>query len=220
MIDMDYVNSLNPAEKERIRSAKVAVIGCGGTGGYACELLIRLGVGTLVAVDGDCFCESNLNRQLYCTRETLGRSKARAVSERAAQLDPGVNVVAVSEHITEQNAEKILSGCDVVIDALDSFSARKIVFDACKKLGITMIFGAVGAWRVQVGILLESCSYLSEVSAAQEYHGESVLPFVPSLCAAIEVAEAVKILTANEAALSGKLLDIDLISGETIEIDL
>lgn len=217
---MDYVNSLSPAEKEKIKNAKVAVIGCGGTGGYVCELLIRLGVGTLVAVDGDCFCESNLNRQLYCTRETLGSSKARAVFDRAAKLDPSVEVIAVCENITAQNAEKILSGCDVVIDALDSFSARKIVFDACAALGIKMIFGAVGAWRVQVGILPYNSSYLSDVPAPQEYHGESVLPFVPSLCAAIEVAEAVKILTANEAALSGKLLDIDLISGETIEIDL
>lgn len=216
---MDYVNSLNAAEREKLKGAHVAVIGCGGTGGYVAELLIRLGVGKITAVDGDVFDETNLNRQLFCTAETIGKSKAQAVLKRAELIDPSVEVIAVSENITERNAADILSGCDAVIDALDSFAARKLVFEACVKLDIPMIFGAVGPWRVQVGVLKPSSRYL-EGAVSPDFHGDSMLSFVPAMCAAAEVAEAVKLLTGNEPSLKGKILDIDLMTGETLEISI
>ncbi len=217
---MNYTNSISDCEREKIKNSRVCIAGCGGLGGYISEYLIRLGVGHIVAVDGDCFDASNLNRQLLCTSETVGKSKALEVKNRAALINPEVQVTAVNEFITEGNAERIIGGCDLVIDALDSFDARQIVHKACSKLGINMLFGAIGAWRVQVGLLTPESTVLSDVPVPPEYHGDSVLSFVPAMCASIQVSEAVKLLCGNKSELEGKLLDIDLMTNEILNIEL
>lgn len=217
---MNYNSSLSDFERERIKNSRVCIAGCGGLGGYIAEYLIRLGAGQIVAVDGDCFDASNLNRQILCTAETVGHSKAFEVKNRAALINPDVQVTAVNEFITEENAEQIIAGCDLVIDAFDSFEARQIMHKACSKLGINMLFGAIGAWKAQVGLLTPESTILSDVPVPPEYHGDSVLSFVPAMCAAIQVSEAVKLLSGNKSELEGKLLDIDLLTNETIQIEL
>lgn len=217
---MNYTNSLSDFERERIKNSRICIAGCGGLGGYIAEYLIRLGVGQIVAVDGDCFDVSNLNRQILCTAETIGHSKAFEVKNRASLINPDVHVTAVNEYVTEENAEQIIEGCDLVIDAFDSFEARQIMHKACSKLGINMLFGAIGAWRVQVGLLTPDSTVLTDVPVPPEYHGDSVLSFVPAMCAAIQVSEAVKILSGNKSELEGKLLDIDLLTNEILNIEL
>lgn len=108
-------------EKKRLREAHVCVIGCGGLGGYVTEMLVRAGVGTITVSDGDVFDESNLTRQLYSVRESMGRNKAEEAGRRAAQIDPDVRLEAVPEYLTAENAGRILSGGSVCIDALDGF---------------------------------------------------------------------------------------------------
>lgn len=217
---MNYTNSLSDFEREKIKNSRVCIAGCGGLGGYIAEYLIRLGVGQIVAVDGDCFDASNLNRQVLCTAETIGHSKAFEVKSRAAVINSDVQVTAVNEFVTEENAEQIISGCDLVIDAFDSFEARRIMHKACSKLGINMLFGAIGAWKAQVGLLTPDSTILSDVPVPPEYHGDSVLSFVPAMCAAIQVSEAVKLLSGNKSELEGRLLDIDLLTNEILNIEL
>ena len=217
---MNYSNSLSDSEREKIKNSRVCIAGCGGLGGYIAEYLIRLGVGQIVAVDGDCFDASNLNRQVLCTAETIGHSKAFEVKNRAALINPDVQVTAVNEFITAENAEQIIAGSDLVIDAFDSFESRQIMHRACSKLGINMLFGAIGAWKVQVGLLTPDSTVLSDVPVPPEYHGDSVLSFVPAMCAAIQVSEAVKLLSGSKSELEGKLLDIDLLTNEILQIEL
>ncbi len=217
---MNYISSISDCEREKIKNSRVCIAGCGGLGGYIAEYLIRLGVGHIVAVDGDCFDTSNLNRQVLCTAETIGKSKAFEVKNRAALINPDVDVIAVNEYVTEENAERIIAGCDLVIDAFDSFDARKIMHRACSKLGINMLFGAIGAWKLQVGLLTPESTVLSDVPVPPEYHGDSVLSFVPAACAALQVSEAVKLLSGNKSEFVGKLLDIDLMTNEALQIEL
>ena len=217
---MNYTNSLSDAERERTKNSRVCIAGCGGTGGYIAEHLIRLGVRQIVAVDGDCFDKSNLNRQVLCTEESIGLGKAGEVKKRAALINPEVQVTAVERFITAENAEEIISGCDLVIDALDSYDARKILHSACSRLGIGMLFGAIGAWKAQVGLLNPEATVLSDVAVPPEYHGDSVLSFVPAMCAALQVSEAVKILSGNKSELEGAMLDIDLLANEVLKIEL
>lgn len=217
---MNYRNSLDENERLKLKNARVCVVGCGGLGGYITELLIRLGVGEIIAVDGDSFDESNLNRQLTCTLETIGKSKAETVVQRAKLIDPDVNVTAVTEFLTAENAEGIIGGCDLVIDALDSIEVRATLHSACKKLGITMVFGAIGPWHIQFGVVPPQSEMFKKLTASPEYHGETMLSFVPSLCASYEVAEAVKLLTGNDSELVGKICDIDLMTNEQLIIEI
>lgn len=217
---MNYKNSLDEKERLMLKNSRVCVVGCGGLGGYISELLIRLGVGEIVAVDGDKFDKSNLNRQLTCTLETVGRGKAEAVKERASLINPEVSVSAVSEFLTKENAEDIIAGCSLVIDALDTIEARRVLHSACKRLGITMVFGAIGPWHIQFGVVPPESEMFSKVGSSPDYHGEDMLSFVPSLCASYEVNEAVKLLTGNESELMGKMCDIDLMANEQIIIEI
>lgn len=196
----------------------VAVIGCGGLGGYAIEYLVRLGVGKIVAVDGDVFCESNLNRQLLCTRDTIGKSKAMQAKLRAESVNPTVEVKPVCEYLTEANADAMLSGCDLVIDALDNTQSRKVLLNACKRLGLTLVHGAIGSRCFQLAVIKPGMEL--PAASAREFHGGEVQAFVPAMCAAMQISEAEKILTGRESTLCGKLLCVDLNDNEAVEINL
>ena len=217
---MNYKNSLDENERLKIKNSRVCVVGCGGLGGYIAELLIRLGVGHIVAVDRDTFDESNLNRQLTCTLETLGKGKADAVKERASLINSEVQVTAVTEFLTAENAGEIIAGCNLVIDALDTIEARKILHSACKKQGVPMVFGAIGPWHIQYGVIPPDSDMFAKMTSSPDYHGETMLSFVPSLCASCQVAEAVKLLTGNESTLMGKICDVDLMTNEQLIIQI
>lgn len=217
---MNYRTSLDERERNKLKQSRVCVVGCGGLGGYIAEYLLRLDVGKLVAVDGDAFSEENLNRQLLCTEKTLGRNKAEAVKSRAQEIKSKTEVEAVSEFLTAENAEKIIADCDVVIDALDSLSSRRILHSACTKAGKPMVFGAIGAWKLQYGVLMPNCGFLAKLEEMPEYHGGDMLSFIPSLCASYQVAEAVKLLIGEKPELENKLCDIDLLTNEKIVIEL
>ena len=196
----------------------VCVVGCGGLGGYVSEYLIRLGVGSIIAVDGDRFAQSNLNRQILCTLNTLGTYKAEAVRQRAESIRPELSVSAVNEFLTEENAEEIIKDADVVIDALDSMQARKTLFDACKRAGKTMIHGAIGKSGMQIAVIPPEGDFPK--MQAETVHGDEVLAHVPAICAGYEVSECVKLLRGEKSSLSGKMLCIDLNDNEQIVIEI
>ena len=217
---MNLINPLSIDERDRIKNSSVCIVGCGGIGGYAAEFLIRLGVKNLTVVDGDRFDESNLNRQILCTKDSIGKCKASAVKERALSIAPEVCVKDINEFITEDNVRSVIAESELVIDALDNYESRKLLYTACSELGIPMLFGAIGAWQVQVGLLTSGCGFFDDIPAAPEAHGENVLPFVPAMCAAVQVSEAVKLLSGSGSALEGKIMSIDLFTNERITIDI
>ena len=129
--------ALSRQEQELLHKKRVLVAGCGGLGGYITENLLRLGIGHITAVDGDSFDVSNLNRQLLATEATIGKSKAEAAKERATLVNPSVEFMAIGKYITPENAADTIAGHNIVIDALDSVSARLLLEDACAQGGYT-----------------------------------------------------------------------------------
>ena len=91
-----HLDLIDHAAQKKLQEAKIAVYGCGGLGGYVVELLARVGVGSLLLFDPDVFTESNLNRQLYATRQTLGQSKSAEAAKRVRLIRPQCEAVAVS----------------------------------------------------------------------------------------------------------------------------
>ena len=130
---------------ERLKASRVLVVGLGGVGGAAAEALIRSGVGELTFVDGDAFEPSNLNRQILATSRTLGRNKAAAAAERAAEISPDTVATAVEAFVDADNIDGILSaGFDYCVDAIDDIKNKLILITACKARGIPVI-SAMGA---------------------------------------------------------------------------
>ena len=210
-------------EEQKLLSEKnVLVAGCGGLGGSVIELLCRSGFLNLTVVDGDVFAPSNMNRQILCTTETLGKSKALAAAERARLISPDIKIEAVTDFITEENIKDLIHGKDLVMDALDSVEGRLMLEDACAAEGITLIHGAVRDWMIQVAVCPPGAGLLHKI-----YHTSTSPKGSPGgvgvnvfSCASFEVTEAIKFLTGREGSLNGQILFFDLYEKESQIIDL
>ncbi|PWL51203.1 MAG: hypothetical protein DBY36_05135 [Clostridiales bacterium] len=123
----------------RLKSARVAVIGLGGVGSAAAESLARTGVGQLVLADGDRIAESNLNRQLFALRSTLGQLKTDAAAARIADINPDCRVEKVSEFLGADSDFSFLHGCVYCLDAIDDVRAKLLLYQNCRALGIPVI---------------------------------------------------------------------------------
>ena len=189
------VPALSAAECDLLRTKKVAVIGCGGLGGYLIELLTRVGIGSIRAVDGDVFEETNLNRQLLSVPDLLGCAKAEAAAARIRTLDPDIRVEAVPVFLDESNAAQLIADCDVVLDALDSIPARKCLAKACADAGIPLVYGAIAGWVAQAAVCLPGDNLMNRLYPAEAViKDKSVLSFTPALCAAVQTSLCVKLL--------------------------
>ena len=211
------IPSLSHSECELLTTKHVCVIGCGGLGGYVVELLARLGVGRITVVDPDHFTESNLNRQLFSTEENLGVLKVLAARDRIRVVNPNTVLNAVPHALNEGTAAALLSGCDVVVDALDNVPSRLILANHCQKLGIPLIHGAAEGWCGQTTTFTKGkgMELLYPDGIETEVEPEmGTLPFATAMTASIQCAEAVKLLTGRTTNLSGRLLQFDLLTQE------
>lgn len=134
---------LSAAEQARLLSSHVAIIGCGGLGGYAITLLARAGIGRLSLVDPDDFDESNLNRQQFCSLDTLGQNKAQVAARALEGIAPHMACRVFPRAARPDNLPEILNGADIVVDCLDSLASRFEAEAAALALGIPFIHGAV-----------------------------------------------------------------------------
>lgn len=204
--------------QRRLLLARVAVFGAGGLGGYVVEGLARMGVGRIHVVDGDVFQEHNLNRQLLCTEDEIGRHKAMVAAERAARVNGAVEVVPHACFLDEAGSDDLLVDADVAVDALDSVPTRLLLQDACARRGIPMVHGAIAGYFAQVTTVLPGdLGLLRFYRRDAPPHGvETKLgnpAATPMLCAALEVHEAVKCLLGVGTLLRDRLLVVDAIEG-------
>ena len=125
---------------EKLKNARVAVIGLGGVGGSAAEAVLRAGVGNLLLVDGDEVDETNLNRQLLATYETVGMDKTAAAKFRFEKIAPDCNVTYKKEFYLPENSAFLYNWKpDYIIDAIDTVTAKLHIAEECKNRGIKLI---------------------------------------------------------------------------------
>lgn len=134
---------------QRLRSAHVVVVGLGGVGSWAAEALARSGVGRLTLIDLDHVAESNLNRQLQATLDTLGAAKVEAMRERILAIVPDCAVQTVEAFVTPEGVAELLpTSANVVIDAIDAPRAKAAMIRWAANLGCAMVVcGAAGGRR-------------------------------------------------------------------------
>lgn len=126
---------------KKLSASCVAVFGLGGVGGYAVEALVRSGVGELVLVDFDTISESNINRQILATCDTVGKKKTAVAEIRAKSINPDVHIHVVDEFVSEQNLGDILSLCkiDYIVDAIDTVTSKIALIKASSEQGIPVV---------------------------------------------------------------------------------
>lgn len=145
---------------ERIRAARVAVVGVGGVGSWAVEALARSGVAQLVLIDLDHVSESNLNRQLQATAPTLGMAKVQALRERIATIHPKCEVLTVEDFVTPENWPAVLPGeVDAVIDACDQSAAKRaMAVWALRTRALHVCVGAAGGKQMPQAVAVDDLS--------------------------------------------------------------
>lgn len=220
------VHALSEDECRLLADKRVAVLGCGGLGGYVIEILARLGAGTLRVVDGDVLEESNLNRQILATEQTLGLRKAEAAAARVARVNDRVRIEPFCENLTADNASALIAGADCAVDCLDDFAARFLLARACRESGVPVVYGAIAGWFGQVCTVYPDDASFAEVYGSVDEGAESQhvklgnLPFTAAATASVMASETVKVLIGRGDALRNRLMMIDLLDGAVDELPL
>lgn len=212
------MKSLSKDDMAKLNNSKICVVGCGGLGGYIVEMLARIGIGYITAIDGDDFDETNLNRQLVSNTENLGLNKAEETKKRIQLVNPNITITPIKKMIDIKNATDLLKNHDIVVDALDNISSRKIVKSGCSILNIPMVHGAIGGFYGQVTTIFpedNSFDYLYPQNNGVEKGIEQELgnlSFIPPLIASIQVSEVIKIILNRGDLLRNKVLFIDALN--------
>ena len=208
------IPALTEAECLSLGKKRALIVGCGGLGGHILDQLARIGVGFLRVVDGDVFEVSNLNRQLLSAPSLLGVSKARAAADHVRRVNPHVAVEAVEAFMDESNVRELMAGCNIVLDALDNIPSRRLLAEACAEAGIPYVYGAIQGWVAQAAVSMPGDGLIKKLFPAEvEIRDKSVLSFTPALCASMQSALCVKLLT-DRPVETGTIYYFDLLNQE------
>jgi molybdopterin/thiamine biosynthesis adenylyltransferase len=217
--------AISVADQLTLFRSSVAVIGCGGLGGYVVEELARLGVGRIIVVDPDLFEEHNLNRQLFSSPANLGQAKVAAALKRVNEINPAVTLIAIQAAFSPENGAQLLVGCQVVVDALDTIKVRLELAEVCTAQNVPLVHGAIAGWYGHVATQFPGDDTLQTIyrswkagKGVEETLGNP--SFTPALVASLEVAEVCKLLLGQGTPLRGRQLMIDLFSMEMHIIDV
>ncbi len=216
--------------QEKLLNSRVLLVGCGALGAAHAEMLARAGVGNLRIVDRDFVEFTNLQRQtLFSEPDAKERlPKAVAARNRISQINSDVEVEAIVADINHSNIESLIADCDLILDGTDNFQVRYLINDACVKLNKTWIYGAaVSSYGATMTIFPGKTPCLRCIFEEMPPAGSAptcdtagvIMPIITSV-SAIQVAEALKILTGNLDYLHKSLIQIDVWKNDWRKIKL
>jgi len=210
------LDAVGPDGQGALLDGSVLVVGVGGLGSPVVQYLAGAGVGRLGLVDGDSVERSNLQRQTIHGTDDVGRPKVTSAAEFVADLNPDVTVETHETDLTPGNAESLIDGHDVVVDATDNFPARFLVNDACTLADTPFVHGAVYRFEGQVATFDGSgpcyrCLFpeAPPEGAIPDCASAGVLGVLPGTIGTIQATEAIKRLVGIGDSLSGRVLHYD-----------
>ena len=216
------------AGQQRLKDARVLLVGAGGLGSPAALYLAAAGVGTLGLVDFDAVELTNLQRQLLHGTRDLGRPKVNSARDRLADVNPHVHVETHETRLTSANAMELLGAYDVIVDGSDNFQTRYLVNDACVLLGTPYVYGSIIRFEGQASVFAAAdgpcyrCLFREPpppgmVPTCAE---GGVLGVLPGLVGTIQATETLKLLLGAGDSLVGRLLLVDALKMRFREIAL
>jgi len=198
--------------QEKLKKARVVLVGLGGLGCPAALYLASAGFGHLRLIDGGRVERSNLNRQVLYREGDLGRYKAVSAAEKLRELNPHVRVEPVVDYLKEDSARRLLEGADVVLDGLDNWRTRLLVNRICVELGIPFVHAGVKGFYGQVMTVVPGrgpCLRCLLRAVPPEEEVVPILGATAAVLACVQVIEAVKLVTGLGEPLVGRLLLFD-----------
>jgi molybdopterin/thiamine biosynthesis adenylyltransferase/rhodanese-related sulfurtransferase len=209
--------------QEKLKGARVLMIGAGGLGCPVLQYLAAVGVGQIGIVDDDIVDLTNLQRQILYSTADVGKPKAITAKQKLELLNPHINITAFNERFTLANAESICEAYDLVIDGSDNFETRYLVNDTCLALNKVLVFGSIFKFEGHVSVFNynDGPNYrdiFPEPPAADEVPNCAeigVLGVLPGIIGTYMANEAIKIICNIGETLSGKLMTINALNNTT-----
>ena len=216
--------------QRRLAAARAIIIGCGALGSAQAEVLARAGVGKLRVVDRDFVEFSNLQRQTMFTEDDAANRlpKSIACANHLSEINSEINVEPEIADVNYSNIERLIDQCDVVLDGTDNFATRYLINDACVKHNVNWIYGAaVGSYGVTMTIRPNQTPCLRcvfpeapAVASAPTCDTAGVIMPIINIVAAVQVSEALKLLTRQEKELHKSLMQFDVWRNEWRRISI
>ena len=197
------------------QSSHVLVVGCGGLGAHFLNGMVRSAIGKVTIVDDDVYEESNLNRQLFSTPETLGRNKADVVADALKAINPSLDVSVVKTRIQSVGRERF-DDVDLIVDAVDNIVSKLHIEGLANDLDLPLLHGAIGGWFAQIGLVMPGSFLLTEFYGEALHGLEKSLrcpTFTLGLTGNLMVAEALKFFT-GKPTLENRILFVDALNYE------
>ena len=215
------IPEVGEAGQQKLLSSRVLLIGAGGLGSPASLYLAAAGVGTLGIVDADVVDDSNLQRQIVHSTESLGEPKVASAKRTIEALNPDVQVKAYEERLTSENVDRILGdGWDVIVDGADNFPTRYLVNDASVWNDIPVVHGSIYRFEGQVTVFKPNdgpcyrCLFPSPPppELAPSCAEGGVLGVLPGIIGSLQASEALKLLLGAGDSLAGRLVLFDALA--------
>ncbi len=219
---------LGQAGQQRLGQARVLLIGAGGLGSPSALYLAAAGIGTLGLVDHDKVDRSNLHRQVLHRDDRIGMAKTESARRTLEALNPAIRIRTHELRLDSGNVESIFEGYDLVVDGSDNFPTRYLVNDACVKLGLPLVYGAVQGFEGQVSVFAGAgqpcyrCLFPEPPAAefAPNCNEAGVLGVIPGIIGLLQALEVIKLVTGIGEPLVGRLLLFDGLSTRLREVRL
>jgi molybdopterin/thiamine biosynthesis adenylyltransferase len=210
------LKDIGGAGQQKLKAARVVVIGAGGLGSPVIAYLAAAGIGTIGVVDNDIVSISNLQRQIVHRTDDVGVGKAANAGRFVSAMNPYVSVVPHEARLDAGNAGDLLAGYELVIDGTDNFETRHLVAEAAGFLGLPLVSGAVSMWDGQVTVFLPGGRSFADLypvtpDAADVPSCEAVgvLGAVTGVIGTLMAMEAIKLITGAGDVLAGRLMLYD-----------
>ena len=219
--------------QQKLKAARVLVIGAGGLGSPVIAYLAAAGIGTIGIVDDDQVSLSNLQRQIIHDTDRIGEAKTESARRAVARINPHVEVELYKLRLTEENARELVRGYDIVADGSDNFDTRYAVADACEAEEITLVSGAVGQFEASLTTLkpfakdADGNLYPRYRDLFPEKPPEGLVPTcaeagilgaLTGIIGSMQALEVIKEITGTGTSLAGRLLIYDSLASRFEEV--
>lgn len=208
--------------QEKLKQAKVLVIGAGGLGCPILQYLNAVGVGTIGVADADTISISNLHRQVLYGVEDVGKLKVEVAKQKLELQNPHTNIEVYQEFLTKENAISLVEKYDIIVDGSDNFTTKYLVNDACILANKPLVFGSISQFEGQVSVFnyKNGATYrciFPEIPNPEDTPNCSesgVLGILPSVIGSLQANEVIKLILEIGKPLAGKLLIWNALSGQ------
>ncbi len=210
-------------DQERLKAARVLIVGAGGLGGVAATYLATAGIGAIRICDHDKVEESNLNRQILFSKGDIGQLKAELAKKRLISLNPDIKIEPIFDKIAPDNINSMAVACDLIIDGLDNHADRLLLNQASIALNIPYVYGAINEWQGQAAFFNPPKTACLACIMSEIKQGQKPVPVfgaLPGMIGSFEAIMALKYLISKKNPAANRLFIFDgnSMAWDTLEI--